>query len=176
MFSVTKLADHPVDDEGLKRLAIKQAGWHEKAGMVERWPMRTGDVAKLLVAAEYHIDTLGIADLIERKLIDPPATGEMATFEWSAVDICELVGCLEARHQWQTGRHLDKKSKYQQILDANRELGSTKQLVEADDRHPHFDVTGLIALLIQANNQEHRCQIGALLKAELQVRHSIFIP
>ena len=166
----------PVDDLLAAQQAIVAAGWFRRSNVVEHWPMTTASAAELLAAGgEFNVDCEGLLDLIERRLLPSPAAGEADELEWSASDVIEASGCLEARQQWRTtpSQHDPKKHQCQLLLEEARENGEVELIVTSGQAR--FDLRHLLALLIASDVYEGRAKIVTLLKAVLEFEHGICV-
>ena len=166
----------PVDDLLACQAAIRSAGWWNRANLQEHWPLTTEAAAELLASGgEFEIDADGLADLIERRLLPCPATGDAGESEWGASDVIEASGCLEGRQQWRAtpSAHDPKKHACQIIIEEARQNGEVELIVTSGA--VRFDLRHLLALLVASDVQEGRQKIVALLKAVLEVDHGVVV-
>ena len=83
----------PIDDDLASRAAIVAANWWTRSNRQEHWPILGDEAAELLATAgEFAIDADGLLDLIDRRLLPRPATGEGDELEFSASDIVAAGG------------------------------------------------------------------------------------
>lgn len=162
----------PVADLLACQHAIRSAGWWHKAGLAERWPLATNEVAEMLAAAEYEATADDLEDLIRRGLLPRPGRGEEEAFEWLAVDLCHAAGLLEARRQWRPAPscHDPKKTHEELLLEAARADGS---LGDVAGGRVKFDPRHLLELLVMCDSREGRRKIGVLLAAVLEYDHDL---
>jgi len=159
--------------------AIGAAGWWERCGLSEHWPLTTAEAAELLAAAaEYDLDEAGLRDLIGRRLLAAPGLNESGDFEWNPVDVCHAGMLLEAREQWRQtpSGHDAKKHPCQLILEHARAAGQVESVVDGPATPVRFDLRHLLYLLVVSDVREGRAKILALLKAVLEVDHGIIVP
>lgn len=168
----------PVDDEINAQAAIRAANWWNRCEVQERWPLGTNEAAELLATAgEFDIDTEGLLDLIDRRLLPRPSVGEADELEWSASDIVTAGVLLETRNQWKPmpSGHDAKKHPCQLLLEQARANGEVELITAGNAAAPRFDVPHLLALLVASDVHEGRRKIVTLLKAVLEVDHGVVI-
>lgn len=177
VFSRNPAAD-PVDDLESCAEAIRNSGWWNRCELTEQWPLSTEQAAELLAdAGELDVDVESLADLIDRRLIPAPATGDNSEFEWLASDIVAAVGVLNNRQQWRPtpSGHDALKHPCQLALEQARAAGEVDAIVAAVPGVPRFDVRHLLELLVVTDIGEGRRKLVTLLKAVLEVDHGVFV-
>lgn len=168
----------PVDDLIAAQDAIRAANWWTRADVPEQWPLTTDVAAELLAAAgEFDIDSEGLLDLIERRLLPRPSIVD-DVFEWNACDIIAAGGLLEMRNQWKAtpSGHDPNKHPCQLLLEQARANGEVELITVGNAVAPRFDVRHLLALLVASDVHEGRVKLATLLKAVLEVDHGVLIP
>lgn len=168
----------PIDDDLASRAAIVAANWWTRSNRQEHWPILGDEAAELLATAgEFAIDADGLLDLIDRRLLPRPATGEGDELEFSASDIVAAGGLLEMRGQWKAtpSGHDPKKHPCQLLLEQARANDELELITAGNALAPRFDAQHLIALLVASDVHEGRAKIAALLKAVLEVDHGVVI-
>lgn len=170
-------AADPVDRLRECERIIRAAGWWGLMPTEEHWPLTTRQAALMLAAAgEFDIDPDRLEDLVNRRLIAPPARGEEGCYEWSAEDVVRAANQLEARQQWRPtpSKHDPKKNGCRLALELARESGELVSVVE-DERVPRFDLRHLLTLLVRLDSHEGRVKTATLLEAVLQHDHGIIV-
>lgn len=177
-FIVNNPAADPQDDLLAAAAAIREAGWWGRSDLGdERWPLTTDEAAQMLIlAGEFAVDAADLADLIDRRLLPAPATGE-AGLEWSAADIIAAGGLLEGRQQWRAtpSGHDPKKHPCRLLLEQARAEGRVEEIVAGQPGVPRFDARHLLGLLAACDSREGRAKVIALLTAVLEADHGILI-
>ena len=173
-FICRDLESDPIDDLRQCEAAIRAAGWFRRSNLSEHWPLTTEQAAELLSqGGEFDVDDDDLADLVERRLLPCPGTGDDGEPEWSAADVVEASGILEGRQQWRAtpSAHDPKKHCTQLILEEARANSEVELLVTTGQAR--FDVRHLLCLLVASDVYEGRQKIVTLLKAVLEVEHGV---
>ena len=166
----------PVDDLLAGQQALRAAGWWRRSNLQEHWPLSSQQAAELLSSGgEFDIDPEGLIDLIERHLLPSPSEGDDGEAEWSASDVIDAGGLLEARQQWRQtpSQHDPKKHCTQLILEEARANDELDLIVNGGQAR--FDVRHLLALLLASDLHEGRAKIVTLLKATLEIEHGVIV-
>ena len=168
----------PVDDDLTCRAGIVAANWWFRADVPEHWPIKTDVAVELLsIAGEFDVDSDGLLDLVDRRLIARPSVGEADEFEWSASDIVHATATLQGRQQWRASPsgHDAVKHPLQLLLEQARANDEVESITCGLATTPRFDVRHLLELLVVSEVHEGRRKLVTLLKAVLEVDHGVEI-
>ena len=171
-------ATDPVDELRHCEKSLRDCGFWKRCDLAETWPLTTEQAVQMLVeAAEFAVARLDVLDLIDRKLLPRPATGDDGSLEWFASDLVAAVGTLNAREQWRaTPSHNDAfKHPLQLVLERAREAGEVAAIVEGVPGGPRYDLRHLLCLLVASDVREGRIKIATLLKAVLEVDYGVTV-
>lgn len=169
--------NNPNSEEDQARIAIRACDWWRAAGLDEAWPITTDDAVTMLRdCGMFDIDREGLLDLVERRLLKPPAVDDDGGFEWGAYDLLLAVAELEAREQWRPAPvwHDIKKSDSRVRLEVAREAGILAQAVVGPNGERH-DVRSLIVAMTKCDNAEGRAKLQSLLIGTLEVEHELIV-
>ena len=167
-------AADPVDQENILREQIHNAGWFEKAGMPEYWPLSSLMTAKLVRdGGGYCASAESLEDLVRRMLIGRPGVDDAGAFEWNATDLVIVANTLEARREWREGapEHAHKKTALQRHLEDLRATGE----LAAPGGMPHLDLRQLALLMVLTDDRESREIFFVGLQVELELSHGIYL-
>src|SRR5262245_15042694 len=168
----------PADELAAAVLNVRLAGWWDRAGLAEHWPITTEEAAQLFeLAGQYAVDAAGLRDLIDRRLLPSPGVGEGGELEWSATDISQASWVVESRGQQRAtpSAHDPKKHPCQVLLDLARQAGQVQDITRPDNG-PCYDAKHLLALIERCDAREGRAKLIPWLKAVLEVEYGVFVP
>jgi hypothetical protein len=177
--TMTATAVDPVTELRRSEALVMLTGAWERSGLIEGWPITTEAAATLLrVGMEYDVDSGGLEDLIDRRILQRPSVGEEG-WDWNADDVLAVGSLLEARKQWKAtpSIHDQKKHESQLGIEGARRDGCLAEAVQnaAAGDIPRYDLRHLLSLMTAATDPDLRMRLLSLAKATLEVEHGVIV-
>ena len=174
--TATLLHQDPIESQRHAEAMILLSRAWDRSGLTEGWPLSMADAAILLrKGMSFDIDADGLADLIDRRILNRPSIGEDDSFEFDAEDTLAAAALLEARQQWlPQSVHDVRKHPTQLNLETCRHEGSLAESVK-DGTAPRYDLRHCLYMMTVSNDAETRLKILAVLKAVLEVEHGVIV-
>ncbi len=168
----------PLDDLEAARQVFAESDWWQRADLEPHWPLSLDETIQLLnLGGELDCDADELRELISRRLVPKPSSGENGELEFDAFDIVQIGSVLFGRRQFKETPTINDhfKNHLQLVLEKCREAGEINSVLDVPPGLPKYDLRDLLERMTQTDNREVREKFYVLLKVVLEIDHGVMI-